>query len=133
MNPIETYGPQGEYVAALVEQARRLTDEEVLELAQAWYAARDATRDATRDAAWHAARHAIQDAAWYATRDAIRDAIRDATWDATWNATRDAAAALVVRDQISPDDFTQEHYDILTEPWRRAIGPIHPDDDEVAR
>lgn len=44
--------------------------------------------------------------------------------DAAW----DAAGALSVRDLISEDGFTQEHYDILTGPWRKAIGPLHADD-----
>jgi hypothetical protein len=120
MNPIEIYGPQGEYIVALIERARRLTDEEAagprwtqdVGRRDASRAARRAARRATRYAAWYAA--------WYAARDAAPFA-------------EDAATALVVRDLISPDDFTQEHYDVLTGPWRQVIGPIHPDDDEVTR
>ena len=41
---------------------------------------------------------------------------------------RDAAGALVVRDLIGQHGFTQEHYDTLTGPWRKVIGPVHPDD-----
>jgi hypothetical protein len=123
MNPIEIYGPQGEYVAALVERAQSLTDAEVLKLAQDW----DATSDAAWDTAQNAARLAGRPAAW----DNAWNAIWDATSDAAWDVASDVAAALVVRDLISPDGFTQEHYDILTESWRRIIGPIHPDDDEL--
>lgn len=54
-----------------------------------------------------------------------------AAWNATWAAAR-AAAGLLVRDLIGQHGFTQEHYDLLTGAWRTAIGPIHPDDAEVA-
>ena len=43
-----------------------------------------------------------------------------------------AAGVLAVRDLIGRHGFTQEHYDLLTGPWRTVIGPIHPDDAEVA-
>ena len=39
-----------------------------------------------------------------------------------------SALALVVRDKI-----TAAQYDILTIPWRTAIGPIHPDDAPIGR
>ena len=73
---------------------------------------------------------------WDAASEAARGAARDAAWDAAWVAAwfaATAAAALVVRDLI--DDATpwnQAAYDRLTGPWRRVIGPIHPDD-EVLR
>ena len=51
-----------------------------------------------------------------------------AAWDAAWGAVRGAARALVVRDLIGEHGFTQDHYDLLTGPWRRVIGPVHPDD-----
>ncbi|CAN5419648.1 hypothetical protein BH09ACT9_BH09ACT9_00140 [soil metagenome] len=51
-----------------------------------------------------------------------------AAWAAAWDAARDAAWALVVRDRIGSDGFTQEYYDILSGPWRRTIGKIHADD-----
>lgn len=38
-----------------------------------------------------------------------------------WN----AITALIVRGLISPED-----YDALTLPWRCAVGPVHPDDDD---
>lgn len=101
-------GPQGSEVAALIERASQLTGEEIRSLDAEW--------DAARGAAWDAAR----DAAWDAARDGARDAASDAVWD--------AARALFVRDLISDDGFTQNHYDILTRPWRTVIGPIHPDD-----
>ncbi len=39
----------------------------------------------------------------------------------------EAGRALLARDLIG-DVFTQAHYDFLTGPWRKAIGPVHPDD-----
>lgn len=40
----------------------------------------------------------------------------------------DAAFALVVRHLVGRYPGYQEHYDVLTMPWRAVIGPIHPDD-----
>ena len=72
-----TLGPQGREVAALIERAARLTDDEVAGLATAWYT--------TRDNAWYAARYTTRDAAKYAARDAAR--------------------ALTVRDLISTERY----------------------------
>jgi hypothetical protein len=129
MNPIETYGPQGEYVAALIERAQSLTKAEARNLGEAWLAESQEVWNAAREAAWSAA---YDD-------DARRTAAHDARVDA-WNffgpAGADpvavAAETLSVRDLIGYGDFTWDDYDVLTGPWRRAIGPIHPDD-EVAR
>jgi hypothetical protein len=149
---VETYGPQGEYIAALIKRAELLTGTEVVDLAQAanWD---KAARDAAWDAAYGAAQGAVRLVAWITTWDSHE---WGNAWFHAWNAGRDdvpgdtawkaaagvatgavhgaariAAVALLVRDLISPDGFTQEHYDILTGPWRRIIGPIHPDDDEL--
>ena len=100
----QRFGPMGEHVEALIDRALRLTVTEVKELG------------AAGDAAWYAA--------WYAARDAAGDAARDAAWY--------AARGLVVRDIIGQHGFTQAHYDVLTGPWRKVIGPIHPDDAEVS-
>lgn len=59
-------------------------------------------------------------AAWTAAGDAAGDAARDAAWD--------VAGALSIRDLIGTANYTQEHYDILTAPWRNVMGPLHPDD-----
>ena len=100
--------------------------------AAAWAAARPAAWPAARDAAWPAARDAAWEAAWEAARPAARDAAWEAAWeaarDAAWEAARDAARAAVVRDLIGQHGFTQEMYDTLTGPWRKVIGPVHPDD-----
>lgn len=112
-------GPQGEQIVALIERRRSLTSRQIDLLNAAW--------NATWNAAW--------DAAW----DAARETARDTAWDTTWDAAGDAAGcpggpsagALVVRDLIGQYGFTQEHYDTLTGPWRTAIGPIHPDDEDI--
>ncbi|HMO11851.1 MAG TPA: hypothetical protein PKB06_10205 [Actinotalea sp.] len=121
----EVFGPQWREFVALVRRAATLTHPEAERLADARSAAaRAAARDAARAAAWAAARAAAWDAARAADQAAARDAARAAAWDAA----RDAAAALVVRDLIGRDGFTQEHYDLLTGPWRSVVGPVHPDD-----
>jgi hypothetical protein len=122
-----TFGPQWREIVDQVRAISGATPAQIKRLDAAWDAA-GAARDAAWDA-WDAAR-AARDAAWNAARDAAR-AARDAAWDA-WDAAQDAAwdaaGALSVRDLISEDGFTQEHYDILTGPWRKAIGPLHADD-----
>jgi hypothetical protein len=128
----ELFGPQGEAVVALIARARTVTDEEASGLYAARYAARYATWDATRDAAeyaaWVAAWVAAGDAARYAARDAARDAAEYAAWVAAWDAAGDAAAALVLRDIVGTKDWTQDVYDLLTAPWAKVIGRVHPDD-----
>ena len=101
METEQKYGPQTEQVEALIAVARSLTAEQRRVLGAAWYAA--------RDAAWD---------------------IWDAAWDSAGRAAWYAVLALAVRDQIG-NTFTQSHYDILTTPWRRVIGPIHPDDADI--
>ena len=96
-------GPQGVQVAALIERCATLTADDVRRL------------DATRDAAWDA---------WDATR-----AARVAARDAAWGAALDATAGLMCRDLIGQyPGWDQDAYNLLTGPWRRTIGPIHPDD-----
>ena len=96
--------PQAAQIDALIERAGRLTDGEIKRLE----AAREATQLAARDAA--------RDAAWDAARDAAR-----------------AAEALVARDLIDENTaWNQAAYDLLSGPWRRVIGPIHPDDEVLA-
>lgn len=42
------------------------------------------------------------------------------------------AAALYFRDRIGDDpNWTQEAYDHITRPYREAVGPIHPDDEQT--
>ena len=114
------FGPQGEQVAALIECCRTLSAAELDRLYTAWNDAQDAARDAARDAAWLAA------------RGAARVAARAAAGDTAGAAAGDTACALTVRDLIGQrDGWDQAAYDALTGPWRRTIGPIHPDDEAV--
>ena len=114
-------GPNGEQVAALIEQASRLTTSQVNELCATWnatwYAARHAAWYAARHAAWYATWHAARHAAWYAAREAAWYAAREAAWEAAREAAGRAAIALVVRDLIGPEEFQ-----ILAGPWLSVMG-----------
>ena len=117
LDPHLALGPQGPEVAAIIDRAGRLTQEEAARLVSAWnavgYAARGAARDASQSAAWDAARGAARIAA----RDAARYASRDAAWYASQSAAWDAASATVVRDLISPADWQT-----LAGPWLSVTG-----------
>ena len=151
LDPMLALGPQGPALVAMLERCKHLTAAEASDLhaargaargaawGAAWGAARCAAWGAARGAAWDAARGAARGAAWgaawgaarYAARGAARDAARDAARGAAWGAARDAARGAVVRDLIGQYGFTQEHYDTLTGPWRKVIGPVHPDDADL--
>lgn len=117
-----TFGPQWEPIVGLVRRAAALTSDETNALAAAW--ASDAAWDATWDATWDAASDVKRAAAWYAAWAVARVA----AWAAARDTVRGTALALVVRDLIGQHGFTQQHYDLLTTPWRQVIGPVHPDD-----
>lgn len=136
-------GPQGREVAALIEQARVLTWDEIDRLYAARYDAWSAAWNYARNTAWNTAWNAAWSAARNAARNTAGDTAGDTAWStawstagdtawsaaryAAWSAARYAAGALVVRDLIGVE-FTQAHYDLLTRPWREVIGPVHPDD-----
>jgi hypothetical protein len=134
--PDEEHGPQTPYIEALLTRAQALTGPEITELGAAW----ETARGKARDAAWFASGDAAG-AAWFA-EDAVGAAWNVTTggvawaaaWDtarhADWSVTRaaraavvDAALALATRDKLAP-----EHYDVLTGPWARVVGRVHPDD-----
>jgi hypothetical protein len=125
-------GPQGAEVVALISRASALTGDEVGRLGAAWdaalyAAARGAARGTALGAAWDAAWDAAgaRVAAW----GAAWDAARGAAGDAARVAARVAAGALVSRDLIGESPgWDQAAYDLLTGPWRQAIGPVHPGD-----
>jgi hypothetical protein len=122
--------PDQSPIEALIERAGKLTLGELTALAATWHAS-----DATLDA-WAAARAALGDA-WDDAMDATCAAARDAAWAAgdarasraAWDARAagdaagDAAFALALRGKLA-----QKHYDVLTGPWARVIGRVHPDD-----
>lgn len=127
-----TFGPQWREIVALVRAVSGATQQQIVDLA----AARAAARDAARAAAWDAAGDAAGAAAWDAARAAAWAAARDAVWaaarEAIWAVAGAAAArALTTRDLISTTGYTQAHYDLLTGPWRQVMGPLHADDGEV--
>ena len=119
--------PQAAEIDAVVERAGELTHAEIkaLHVAEARDAAWDAAFDAAWDAAWAAARAA--------DRAADRAAARDAARDAAGREAARAARALVVRDLIDENTaWNQAAYDLLSGPWRRVVGSIHPDDEVLA-
>ncbi len=136
----DTFGPHWEHIVAMVRRAAVLTADEIRQLDTAWAAASTAAgiaaSTAARIAAWDAAgiaaggaaciaaSTAARIAAWDAAGIAAGGAVRVAAFDAAW----DAARALAMRDLIGQYGFTQEHYELLTGPWRTVIGPVHPDD-----
>jgi hypothetical protein len=126
------FGPQGEQVVALIERAARLTSDEAKQLSLA----RDGALVVARDTAKGTARSTARSAARTGARDAAtRGVTVDMPWAGGWFAARNAAIevamALVVRDLIGSSGFTQVHYDLLTRPWRKVIGKVHPDDAEL--
>jgi len=58
-------------------------------------------------------------------------ALGDRTEAGAAHAAKDAARALAARDAVSAapwSDWRPEHYQLLTQPWRTVIGPVHPGD-----
>jgi len=114
---IRTYTPAFLDLAGLTAEAQQLRSLRRIVDMVAVKAAGPVVRSAREKAA----------AAWVAAGDAARDA----AGAAAGGAARDAAWGLVIRDRIGHDGFTQEYYDILTGPWRKTIGRIHPDDADL--
>lgn len=113
--PHEALGPQGQEVAALIERAGRLTEDEVKRRAAAWAAATDPAGAAARAAAWAAAGAAVETAARAAAGaaawDAAGAAVQTAAGAAAW-----AAVALLTRDLI-----TTKHFNVLYGPWASVM------------
>ena len=113
----QALGPNGEAVAAHIEQCKTITPEQGRQLADArttW----TVNRPAARTAAWDAAAgDAARTAALACVRNVTAAAVVDGAWSSTWDA-RDAALALVVRDLITPEQF-----DRLYGPWASVMGP----------
>ena len=93
IDPYLAFGPNGRYVAGIIERIRKADWEEIQRLRAAW------------DAAWVAA--------WGAARGAAWGAARDAAWDAAW----DAVFGTLARDLI-----TAEQYKTLIGPWESVMG-----------
>jgi hypothetical protein len=131
IDPYLALGPNGRYVAGIIERTRKVDREEIEKLQAAWVAAWGAARGAAWGAAWEAARQAAWGAAWVAAREAAWEAARGALWGATrvaawvaaWEAMREAARE-ATRGALMRDQLTPEQYKILTGPWVSVMGPI---------
>ena len=121
----DTFGPQWREIVAQVRVISGATPQQLSDLAAAWDAA-DAAWSAAADAAWSAAWDAAGSAARSAAGAAAGAAARTAAGDAAEDAAGDAAGALATRDLIGTAGYTQEHYDLLTGPWRKVFGPLRP-------
>ena len=121
----DTFGPQWREIVAQVRVISGATPQQLSDLAAAWDAA-DAAWSAAADAAWSAAWAAAGSAARTAAGAAAGSAARTAAGDAAEDAAGDAAGALATRDLIGTAGYTQEHYDLLTGPWRKVFGPLRP-------
>jgi len=106
-------GPNGEAVAALIEQATRNTPDEAARLTAAWDAAWDRGRPSAR--LRYALCKAAGDDARYGGREAAHYAV--AHYDVVHPAACEAAGALVVRDLIS-----EERFSTLCGPWASVMG-----------
>ncbi|MCA1705474.1 MAG: hypothetical protein LC808_20340 [Actinobacteria bacterium] len=151
------YGPQAPHLKTLLHRCAALTTEETEALAAQWDKTRQGDprpllgwlkRKATqrRVTARERARHRADRAAKDADRDTqalllrvddiTRYAARNSTVQTQFAAAKaatDAIRALVARDliattEVTGPEFQQGHYDLLTRPWRKVIGPVHPGD-----
>jgi len=136
---VDTFGPQALEIVAQVRRMYELTMAQWDRLAASWAASWDAAWAASWDAAWAASVAASRAASVAASRtasveasvDASRDASVAASRTASVEVSRDASLALNSRDLIGQHGFTQEHYDLLSGPWRTTIGRLHPDDPDI--
>ena len=115
------YGPQTYQVEKLLLKIESLAQDQIKELYtardKAWYAA----PHTVRDAAWNSIRYAVRGVVRYAAQNAARDAVKGAAQGAAQYVAWGATLALLARDLIG-EKFTQEHYDLLTKPWRSVMG-----------
>lgn len=128
---IARFGPNAAQVRGLLNFLPTMSDEAVGLSNAAWDAARDVAwpaQAAAWDAAWGGLWGGARGDAWDAARDAAGNAARDAEWDSAGLAARNAVAAEVVSDLITP-----EKYRILTNPlnvgrtFQERMGLILPD------
>jgi hypothetical protein len=114
------YGRQHAEVAALLSLAARLPDEYIKRVA-------DFTYLKAHEEQLLAAYDALDTLCGGTPRgEAVVEVMETAR-----NAEYLPALALVARDLVAPTGFTQAHYDTLTLAWRVAVGPLHPDDQDM--
>ncbi|MHB1902624.1 MAG: pyrophosphohydrolase domain-containing protein [Ferrimicrobium sp.] len=106
-------------IKVLLQQASRLTGDELDRLGEAWVGATSAEREAARNAALDAAQ-ATRRSAWDMAYDFFVDMAESADWDdsrnAALDAVLDASLAITVRDLITPEQF-----DLLYESWASVV------------
>ncbi|MGH3538735.1 MAG: hypothetical protein ACRDQI_06475 [Pseudonocardiaceae bacterium] len=153
----DSLGPQALQVEALIRRCEAMSPQQVELLACRWSVVlRDKddyediripkatlreserlfqARGRARGAAWRASGDrdtSGTSAVILAATDLARRAARHGsvqTQAAAAHGAKDAVIALVARDRISGSGaWGWEQYDLLTAPWRVAIGRIHPDD-----
>jgi hypothetical protein len=123
---VNLYGPNGDEVAALIEIAKQLKEDEIRQLAAVRSVITDMTITTAKSAAWAAARATTPSmrAAWFAW-DYAADVARSLNVDIDgWYAamaTGEASLALVIKDLVGKHGFTQEHFDTLYGPWHEVI------------
>lgn len=138
---INSFGPQSEEIELVLTRARSLS------LGQAWLIR--AAWSSHSDSSWRTCLSAARSAAQRSGLDVVkplqhqvaraldearaRDELktgRGVRWGPASYAVRGAVTALLARDLIDEDGFTQIMYDYLTRIWRGGLGKIHPDDAE---
>jgi len=123
----EELGPQWREIQALIQKAESLTDEEIkrvnFEGADLTAEAHMGSGDSIRALVAIAGLKTDQVKPTATLEYPLSKKVRCEPFAPAW-----AIAALGVRHLIGVERFTQNHYNTLTMPWRKAIGPIHPDD-----
>jgi hypothetical protein len=128
----KTFGPQWKLIRNLVRRAAMLTAEESKQLAGALPVIDKDASGVYGTAIAQATQviHRVPSDSYIvanAASSAANAAAAAATVDGS-AAAYFAARALAVRDLIGQHGFTQEHYDTLTNPWKKVFGKVHPDD-----
>lgn len=140
LEPHTMFGLQGKEIAALIDCAMTLSESEKERLNDAWYTVdslesgnftlNPAWDDALDASHFTSARYHCEDAL-IAAQDFVANAVENINgYSNAWRIGKGAAGALAIRHLIGQRDFLQEHYDILTHPWREIVGSIHADDDD---
>lgn len=150
--PEAGFGRQTASVEVFLERLANLTASEISRLRVSRQTAHEAAWDSTRnkprdtpendalelaDEALREAEDWLQEAEDPEERGPVIGAMQDATQGAG-DARADLRAvagpairSLRIRHLIDDDGFTRAHYDVLTRPWREAVGKLHPNDADL--
>lgn len=99
----------------VISAGKDLDPETIRTMDRAWFDRDHTARDNAVKPAWEVVQGTELEKAW-----------RDTTYLPT--SVRFAAIGAATRGLIGQGRYTQAHYDLLTGPWRKTVGPIHPDD-----